>query len=419
MKKSKQFLFLITKERRLELIIYILLEIVLLCFFSLKDIIDITTFSSVVIASAISFLVSRICRLLYKKAEDASKLTADYTALIKQYNKEEMFRHTNTSDQGTAEDSLFPIIKVADLFGINLNITDNPEEVYQLPNLVSRHYIELLDAHKSSKIYNNPSIRVNHWAWDEQENTFRLFTGRTTYFNSMVTNRAMDYKIQESISVRDVYECGPYLSPLAQSSLSNHLGFNALVESSDGYIAFILRSSNVSIGKHTFGSSIGASIKVKYALDENRRFTREKLWESVLREMTDELMIDASGISSQNDVMALAAYRDLVEGGKPQLLFYITTKLSRNEISARFYAPNKGKKKQGDALVAKYSQCKSAKEERMLTDGKRLVWFEAKELLRPETKIYPDKIIYKGKRYPMVPSTAASVAMFVDWKRQE
>lgn len=78
----------------------------------------------------------------------------------------------------------------------------------------------------------------------------------------------MDYELEKGISIRELLECGPIVHPLKYSLLSNHLGVNGFVESSDGKIMFVYRKNNVSIGKRTYSNSIGASIKTKYHYDQ-------------------------------------------------------------------------------------------------------------------------------------------------------
>lgn len=68
----------------------------------------------------------------------------------------------------------------------------------------------------------------------DDSNTFTITTGRTNYYKSLVTNRAIDYALAEGISVRELLECGPFIHSLKTSSLSNHLGFNGFAESADG-----------------------------------------------------------------------------------------------------------------------------------------------------------------------------------------
>ena len=78
------------------------------------------------------------------------------------------------------------------------------------------------------------------------------------------------------------------------SVLSNHIGFNGFIESSDCYIGFIYRGKDVSIGKATWATSIGASLKAKYALDQHFTFSVERLYKGILSEIEDELKIKNS-----------------------------------------------------------------------------------------------------------------------------
>ena len=125
-------------------------------------------------------------------------------------------------------------------------------------------------------------------------------------------------------------------NPLSKSSLSNHLGFNGFIISSDGMIPFVKRNSIVSIGKRTYGDSIGASLKAKYGLDSQGRFTLAGLQNSILKEIKDELKIGATDIEFSVEKNMIAAYRDLVEGGKPQFLFAAKVNRTHNEITQEF-----------------------------------------------------------------------------------
>lgn len=276
MKLFKKLICKITKGKRLEILVYAIFVLVLLCFFSAKELIDLTTFSSVIIAALISSLVMIVGNWLYNIVEDSMKLTQDYDELINRYKMEDMITVKN------GEDVIhFPVVKVADLYNKNIYIDDNSESIYELPPLIVENYFTLFRSHKTSEIYNNPNIRVNNWV-EQKNGDFIIYTGRTTYFNSLVTNRSMDYVIDKNLSIREIFECGPYLTSLSKSLLSNHLGFNGLVESSDGYFVFIDRGKNVSIGKDTLGTSIGASLKLKYALNKNMMFDSDGLKKSII-----------------------------------------------------------------------------------------------------------------------------------------
>lgn len=63
------------------------------------------------------------------------------------------------------------------------------------------------------------------------------------------------------------------------------------MESSDGYIVFVKRENNLSIGKRTYGDSIGASLKTKYVLNEYGGFEQDGLKKAILKEIKNELKI--------------------------------------------------------------------------------------------------------------------------------
>lgn len=77
----------------------------------------------------------------------------------------------------------------------------------------------------------------------------------------------MDFRWENKLTIREQFECGPFLHSLKDSYLSNHIGVNGFVESSDGYIIFLKRGNKLSIAKRTYATSFGEALKTKYALD--------------------------------------------------------------------------------------------------------------------------------------------------------
>ena len=250
--------------------------------------------------------------------------------------------------------------------------------------------------------------------WYLNGDLFTIKTGRTSYYSSLVTNRAMDYEIEKGITVRQLYECGPFIHPLSMSALSNHIGFNGFVESSDGYIGFIYRGRDVSIGKATWATSIGASLKTKYALDQQLTFSVCGLYRGILKEIKDELKINSSNLlrigTQFKKLVIISAYRDLIEGGKPQLLFYAKCKLPKKKITELFNHGNSDAKKR----AKKVTSTKNRKEIEMETDGKIIKWISVDYIMN-SICIYPDGIIYDGKKLTMMPSASASVQMLKDY----
>lgn len=327
--------------------------------------------------------------------EDMEKLTTDYKGLVNRYYDDQE-RMVRTADLNGKE-VILPVVVDAWTYGRDFRIEDSRNE-YQLPPAAAGHFDELFSAHSTSNVYNNTNIRVDDWGIEKNE--FVLHTSRTTYFNSLVTNRAMDYKLSNGITMRDLFECGPSIHPLSDSVLSDHLGFNGFVISSDGYIVLVKRSGNVSIGKRTVGDSIGGSLKVKYALNHGC-FTVEGLVNGIVREIKDELSIDAGDLETLiPERNIIAAYRDLVEGGKPQLFIVIKAKISRERIQNQF-----------DDTV---QQSDNSKLER---DGNQLIWITASDLF--QIRCSTDHIHYKGTNYPMVPSAIACFIIYRNYLKEK
>lgn len=368
------------------------------------SLIDWTIFSSIVIVVVLNGIADIFERWIKNEVEDSEKLATNYKRLVSEYiekvvvydnsyaseiNREKMTR----AYKNVPMEVRIPVVCEYMLENKDLDIQDSGK-MYELPEIIREHLDELFSAHSTSNIYNQLTIRVD--GWGIINNTFVLQTSRTTFFNSLVTNRAMDFRWKNGMTVRYLFEYGPFLHSLKESRLSNHLGFNGFVESSDGYIVFVKRDKNLSIGKSTYGDSIGASLKTKYALNEYGVFTVSGLNKGIKKEICNELKISESGIG---DIKIIAAYRDLVEGGKPQLLFYTRSNWEKDEIERTFHS-----------YLKKF---KRKEKEKILVDGKKLLWISRQELKR--IVILPDAIIHNGKIYPMMPSASAAVVMLLDY----
>lgn len=374
--------------------------------FEVKDVIELSAFSAVVLESLLRGITAFIRKLASNKAEDISKLTTEYSNLVKTY-------HSSKSQMILgAENTLFPVIMESWLYDKTICIKDKPDYEYRLPEMVVRYYDQLFSAHDTSNIYNNVNIRVNEWKTNGE--CFIICTGRTSYYNSLVTNRAMDFEIEKGITVRQLYECGPFVHPIANSVLSNHIGFNGFVESSDGYLAFVYRGKDVSIGKKTWATSIGASLEVKYALNHQVTFVEKGLENGILKEIEDELRIEKTHLKEVGTqfkkIVLISAYRDLIEGGKPQLLFYAKSSLPKDEISKLFNEANNSVKKR----MKKVKNIRDRKEIQMETDGRTIKWISKTDVIG-SMEIFPDRIIHNGTEMRMMPSASASVQMLKDY----
>lgn len=381
------------------------------------ELFDWTIFFSLIATGILNWFAIVLKKKLLNSLEDGAKLCENYDLLLNQYvstdDEQGVFLTYNNSKASSSNlkkiaklksvkqknNIVFPIIICAKLNKVSIIIRDRASTIYEPPEIITKYYGELLSAHETSSIYNQLCIRVDDWHMDN--NVFTLHTSRTTYFHSMVTNRAMDYQFN-GLSVRSLFEYGPFISTLSESKLSNHLGFNGFISSSDSFIILILRSKKLSIGKNTWGCSVNASVKAKYALGKNKEMTTSGLIDCINMEIQDELKIPVQCVS---DVQFISAYRDIVEGGKPQLLFYAKAKDSLSEIISRFRLSSK----------------KSAMQNAIwpLEDGKVLLSISEDELLQGKMALFPSMMVRNGRIYKMLPSVSGSLAMLIDFLHEK
>jgi hypothetical protein len=377
--------------------------------------IDLTVFVAVIIAFIVNIVKTSVSKMIRKKIEDFNKLSDDYNYLLKQYPCEKnLIEYTNTSQinkvtyrktfnkypKGKVK---FPVILERMLYDASFEIKDCPEKKYELPERIKENYEKIMQAHEFSDVYNQLNIRLDDYEYNQEANKLSLMTSRTTYFDSLVTNRAMDYKWGLKSTNRELYDYGPYVNKLKDSKLSNHLGFNGFVETADGKIIFVSRSNNVSIGKGTLGNSIGASLKTMYALNDEGFFTKNGLLNSMVKEINDELKLSENDFefSSKN---IIAIYRDLVEGGKPQLLFYLKTTKDEKTINEEFIKAIKKKEK---AYI----------HTRLAMDGDKLVFIDRNDL--KNIFITPEMLILKGKPYLTMPTASAAIVILMKYLEEQ
>ena len=174
---------------------------------------------------------------------------------------------------------------------------------------------------------NFDTIRLDDF--DSATRTFYL--SRSTYFNHLVTNRAVDFCLFDDVSLHDVYEYGPQLSALSESKMSNHIGINALVFLSDGGLLIPRRKNDSTISKNKITSSI--AIMLSFPSDDMKDtkhaiITAEYLLRgNIIKNLSDRTKILPSALKEENiHVDFLGFGQNVYEGGKPQ--FYYAVHLS-------------------------------------------------------------------------------------------
>ena len=356
---------------------------------SFESIFDVKTFVAIIIAFICQAIAFTIVSIVERFCEDATKLTVNYSALIKKYSRVKLLEYKGNK---------FPVeqlkLRYSDEQPFEITIDHaNSSKNYQLPKQIASKSDYLMKAHKYSAVYNAMNIRLDDLR--DQDGKVELLYSRTCYYDSLITNRVMDYKLDNGKTIRDIYEPGPFLNPLKDSKFSNHLGFNGFIELQNGKIIFIVRDKDLSIGKRTLGCSIGASLKSAYALENDRTLSLTGLNNAIIKEIRDELNIDIDENTKITDGIFVFC-RDLLEGGRPQFIFYWKTDITEEEFRSNF--------KQGVKSLKKDRGSKKM-------DGSEYILLTVEELKR--CTILQNKIILNGKNYKMMPLASASVVFLL------
>ncbi|MBO5976671.1 MAG: hypothetical protein J6P94_05810 [Oscillospiraceae bacterium] len=219
-------------------------------------------------------------------------------------------------------------------------IFNDSNENHQLPDFVMQNALKLLSAHKSSNRSNNGTVRLNDFFFNPRENILTLETQRSMYFHMLMTNRCMDYEFDEGLTIRKIYEYRDRISPLNKSVFGNQIGVNGLILTSDGYALVEKRDQKKTTWKNKFAQSISLALKVPdlklgnnetikpTPFDANKQF--KHIIEKTVKDNFGLTPDDYYKFSLEDNFLGIA--RDLLEGGKPNMYFYLTTKLDAKQL---------------------------------------------------------------------------------------
>ena len=205
----------------------------------------------------------------------------------------------------------------------------------------------------------------------------------------------IDYVHKNKRTIRDDLLYGPLFPSLSESPLSNLLGFNCSIVTSDGYLIFIKRGSNVSIEKDKLGLGVQASVKYMYThAEEGKKIIDiEGIYRSVEMEFVDELGVSLHSPEKIGKNL-VDVYYDYVEG-KPQLYF-------------EFFLDNEDK----NSSLKEISAYLAKKDKSMIKDGNSILAIP----LKKAENIYISSfaLAYEDQYYSMVPSASYCVARFLE-----
>jgi hypothetical protein len=167
---------------------------------------------------------------------------------------------------------------------------------------------------------------------------------------------------------------------------------------SDGKIIFVKRNPKLSIGQNMWSQSVGASLKSMYAV-ENGILTVEGISNLIKNEIFDELRIQ---IEDDVDLSKhiFAFYRDIVEGGKPQFLFYYKC----DDLDSKTFVEH---------FQCEMNRIRKQNDKYQIVDGETFAFVSLEEL--KSATVCNDKIIFNRENVmDMMPSSLASIILLLN-----
>ncbi len=237
-------------------------------------------------------------------------------------------------------------------------------ETFTLPTFVRENVLALMHAHFVSDTTNGDTVRLNDFSYDG--NTVTLDTMRTHYFDMLVTNRCMDYKLDNVVTLREVYEYNSTVTPLRESQLSNQIGLNGLIFTNNGYLLLEKRGRKKAVWKNKFAQPISLAMKTSNLVDPkggigpSQADAENNFKNTVLTTIGNNFGFTEEDIVSfhaQTNFLGIA--RDLLEGGKPNLYCYVVVDKSAEEMKE--YLERKAKSacaRENDASLPKFTKAK-------------------------------------------------------------
>lgn len=278
-----------------------------------------------VVGTVVGFLFTTILlyiiKVLFAYWEDVLKVTDDTAYILDIYNGSPDYRKTLTLNDTSVT---FAYADNLVNTGYNFHVEDAPEKFFELDEFIMNNYTAIFSAHSNSAKVNSTTIRLDDFRVEGKDCTFYL--SRSTVFNHLVTNRAIDFVLFDGVSLRSVYEYGPKITPYNRSKMSNHVGINALVFLSDGRLLVPRRNNKSTISKNQITSSI--AVKLEFPRDKSEVITAEYLMRgNIIESLSSRLKIRPEDLDvSQIDIQFLGFGQNLYEAGKPQLYYCVYLK---------------------------------------------------------------------------------------------
>ncbi len=291
-----------------------------------------------VISVFLGFLISNIVvgfvQVLFRSFEDNAKVTDDTEMLIKLYKHDLLEK--KISMNGTSASVAYKPVYIHE--GAKLSVEDAPDKMFEPDDFICDNFETLFGAHRMSAKKNFDTVRLDDFKVENGEAKF--FVSRSNYYYHLVTNRAIDYRLDDDLSLRTYYEYGPSLKSLAQSNMSNHIGVNALVYLKDGELLLPRRNGSSTISKNLVTSSIA----IMLMLPQCNNITAEYLFKgAILEGLVSRTKMNEQWIKEDEiDIKFLGFGQNPYEGGKPQFYYSVHMKnVGRKEYISNLISEHK------------------------------------------------------------------------------
>lgn len=155
---------------------------------------------------------------------------------------------------------------------------------------------------------------------------------RVYYRDFVHTNLLLDAKDKtKSVTLREFVHKDGKVENISSSVLANHLGIEMLLFTSDGSMILQVRSRKVAFWSRQLSAAASGAISASDALERDSIPMNEF---NKLREMFEEIGVGRDDIVPES-VIFLGLTRDIIRGGKPELLLSATTRLSVKDIFSK------------------------------------------------------------------------------------
>lgn len=232
--------------------------------------------------------------------------------------------HPNVTNEGRLY--FEPLFDAKDAREKRLTVHDKPglKDQFRPDPFIKINSLDIISAHKQSQIKHGLTVRLEDLKKSNQE--IVLETHRSTYIANLLTNRAIDYKIHGQLSLRELFENRPELSPLSATWMANHIGINVLVFLEKGrYLLLPKRDKKGSIAKNMLTASWATRLEMADYSEELRAdYVKEGVITENMKQFALALKVRESFLQEQTiSPTFIGASRDIYEGGKPTFFYLV------------------------------------------------------------------------------------------------